>query len=545
MIEDDPSDLVHDLAARCVFGRARARPPVIGTAATVRALTNADIGAYHANRYGAGNVVVAAAGNVEHDAFRALVSERLQLGAAERAVRSTPAVAGGTQLFLARDTEQYHVCLSAPGLPRDDDRRFALALLDHVLGGAASSRLVQEIREQRGMAYSVYSYTASYDDAGQVGIYVGTRAENVAECVEIARAQMADFAVRRPDRRRARARQGERQGPHAACARVDVLAHVAARASGAERQRDPLAGRGRSSRGRSQPRGHHARSRPSCSPPSGSRPPASGPTTTASRPPWEARSPCSRRSRDPRHPGRRERPDGHAGRHRHRRRRGHRPRRARRSEPGGHGCRVLRLAGRGARRGSRRRARRPHAARARGGARARRPSRAGWPSCSGRPVSTSRPASASTLPRARPSCPRSSPPTSRSAPCSRCSSRSRPLRSSLTSRSSSCIPSTSSTRPRAPRRPPPSASGRHRQRRPDPLGAPARPRRPPGDAARGRGAAAHDPARRDLAGGLRAGRAAGRAARARAATGPDGRAGDVPHALSRGVMGHTPAMIAG
>ena len=110
-------------------------------------------------------------------------------------MRTTPSVNGGRHLFLARDTEQYHVCLSAPGLPRDDERRFALALLDHVLGGAASSRLVQEIREQRGMAYSVYSYTSNYDDAGQVGIYVGTRGENVGECVEIARAQIADLAA--------------------------------------------------------------------------------------------------------------------------------------------------------------------------------------------------------------------------------------------------------------------------------------------------------------------------------------------------------------
>jgi predicted Zn-dependent peptidase len=195
MIEDDPSDLVHDVAARCVFGEHELGRPVIGSAATVRGLTNAGIAGYHASRYGAGNIVVAAAGNIEHDTFRALVGERLVLGAATGAERSAPAAAAGRQLFLARDTEQYHVCLSAPGLRRDDDRRFTLALLDHVLGGAASSRLVQEIREQRGMAYSVYSYTSSYDDAGQVGIYVGTRAENVGECVEIARAQMADLSA--------------------------------------------------------------------------------------------------------------------------------------------------------------------------------------------------------------------------------------------------------------------------------------------------------------------------------------------------------------
>jgi len=193
MIEDDPSDLVHDLSARCVFGEHELGRPVIGSAATVRGLTNAGIASYHASRYGAGNVVVAAAGNLEHGAFRELVAERLQLGAATRAERSTPPPGASRQLFLARDTEQYHVCLSAPGISRDDERRFALALLDHVLGGAASSRLVQEIREQRGMAYSVYSYTSSYDDAGQIGIYVGTRGENVGECVEIARAQIGDL----------------------------------------------------------------------------------------------------------------------------------------------------------------------------------------------------------------------------------------------------------------------------------------------------------------------------------------------------------------
>jgi predicted Zn-dependent peptidase len=193
MIEDDPSDLVHDLAARCVFGQHELGRPVIGSAATVRALSNADVRSYHASRYGAGNIVVAAAGNVEHDTFRDLVAERLELGTATRAVRSTPPLDGARQQFLSRDTEQYHVCLSAPGLRRDDERRFALALLDHVLGGAASSRLVQEIRERRGMAYSVYSYTSNYDDAGQIGIYVGTRAENVGECVEIARAQIADL----------------------------------------------------------------------------------------------------------------------------------------------------------------------------------------------------------------------------------------------------------------------------------------------------------------------------------------------------------------
>jgi predicted Zn-dependent peptidase len=96
--------------------------------------------------------------------------------------------------FQRKDTEQYHVCLGAPGISRRDDRRFAASLLDAILGGSASSRLFQEIREKRGMAYAVYSFASQYSDAGQIGLYVGTREENLAECLEIAAREIADVA---------------------------------------------------------------------------------------------------------------------------------------------------------------------------------------------------------------------------------------------------------------------------------------------------------------------------------------------------------------
>ena len=96
--------------------------------------------------------------------------------------------------FQRKDTEQYHVCLSAPGISRTDERRFAASLMDAIVGGSASSRLFQEIREKRGMAYSVYSYSSQYADAGQVGVYVGTREDNLAECLEIAVAELSDIA---------------------------------------------------------------------------------------------------------------------------------------------------------------------------------------------------------------------------------------------------------------------------------------------------------------------------------------------------------------
>jgi predicted Zn-dependent peptidase len=97
--------------------------------------------------------------------------------------------------FLTRDTEQYHVCLSAPGIARGDDRRFAASLLDAIAGGSASSRLFQEIREKRGMAYSVYTFGAQYEEVGQVGLYVGTREEHLAECLEIATRELCDIAA--------------------------------------------------------------------------------------------------------------------------------------------------------------------------------------------------------------------------------------------------------------------------------------------------------------------------------------------------------------
>jgi predicted Zn-dependent peptidase len=97
--------------------------------------------------------------------------------------------------FQRKDTEQYHVCLAAPGISRSDRRRFAASLLDAILGGSASSRLFQEIREKRGMAYSVYSFASQYTDSGQIGIYLGTREDNLADALAITAEQIADIAA--------------------------------------------------------------------------------------------------------------------------------------------------------------------------------------------------------------------------------------------------------------------------------------------------------------------------------------------------------------
>ena len=129
--------------------------------------------------------------------------------------------------FHVKDTEQYHICFGGPGIARGDERRFALSLLDAIFGGSTSSRLFREIREKRGLAYAVGSYTEQYVECGMVAMYVGTREENVEEACRIIGQELAQLGSRGRQRRRARAREGARQGPHGARARGDRGADVA------------------------------------------------------------------------------------------------------------------------------------------------------------------------------------------------------------------------------------------------------------------------------------------------------------------------------
>src|SRR5207247_3486958 len=176
--------------------------PVIGSADVISTISRRAIAAYHRNMYTGGNIVVSAAGNITHERLIALL-ERFERQSAEperRAphVRKPLVKQPAPGLRVQRnDTEQYHVCLGAPGISRSDRRRFAASLLDSRLGGSASSRLFQEIREKRGMAYAVYSFASQYTDTGLVGVYVGTREENLAACIEICVEQVAEIAAGR------------------------------------------------------------------------------------------------------------------------------------------------------------------------------------------------------------------------------------------------------------------------------------------------------------------------------------------------------------
>jgi predicted Zn-dependent peptidase len=193
MVNDTPDDLVHDLASLAVFGDEPLGRPVIGTEQTIEAIDVAEVSAFHAAHYVDRSLVVSAAGSVEHERFAALVGDRLGQRPANGTPGGVPLTAprvAARRLFHEKETEQYHVCLAAPGLARADERRYAAALLDALLGGTASSRLFQEIRERRGMAYSVYSFGSHYAETGIVGVYVGTRPENVATCLQLIREQV-------------------------------------------------------------------------------------------------------------------------------------------------------------------------------------------------------------------------------------------------------------------------------------------------------------------------------------------------------------------
>ena len=201
MYEDQPQELVHDLISEATFGSHALGRPVIGRAEVISSVTRRSISAYHRSMYVPGNVVVAAAGNLKHEELeRLLVRLQRRVAGASRGPRVRPALVKApppSVRFQRKDTEQYHVCIAAPGIARSDRRRFAASLLDGILGGSASSRLFQEIREKRGMAYAVYSFAAQYTDTGVLGVYVGTREENLAACVEICVEQIAEIAAGR------------------------------------------------------------------------------------------------------------------------------------------------------------------------------------------------------------------------------------------------------------------------------------------------------------------------------------------------------------
>src|SRR5881392_4226896 len=195
MYEDDPQDKVFDVLGEAVFGSHPLGRAIIGRADVVAGTPADGLRAFHATRYVPGNIVIAAAGSLDHDE---LVEQITAAEAARPAPVPAALVPPRDELerrirFIEKDTEQYHLCLGGPGIPRDDDRRFALRVLDNILGGSSSSRLFQEVREKRGLAYAVYSFQSLYAHTGQVGLYLGTRPDNVGRALRVVGDELGRF----------------------------------------------------------------------------------------------------------------------------------------------------------------------------------------------------------------------------------------------------------------------------------------------------------------------------------------------------------------
>jgi predicted Zn-dependent peptidase len=192
MYEDDPQDSVFDVLGEAVFGAHPLGRSIIGRAPVIAETPVPDIASFHAARYVPSSVVIAAAGSVDHDAVVELARATFESrDGAGPGVEAAPAAPTPTVRFQAKDTEQVHVCIGGVGLARTDDRRFALRVLDAIFGGLSSSRLFQAVREERGLAYSVYSFTGQFQDSGQIGLYVGTRPDNLEEAMEVVGAELA------------------------------------------------------------------------------------------------------------------------------------------------------------------------------------------------------------------------------------------------------------------------------------------------------------------------------------------------------------------
>ena len=199
MNEDDPSDTVHEAFVRQLFGDTPLGRPILGTVDSINGITQDQIAEHYRARYTPDHLVVAAAGRLDHDAvvrqaeqaFRHVLDGAAQPAAPRLAgAAASPGEGRGVRL-VSRGIEQANLVLGCAALSRTDDRRFPLGVLNAALGGGMSSRLFQEVREKRGLAYSVYSFTSQHADAGLWGVYAGCLPSKADDVLSICRDEIA------------------------------------------------------------------------------------------------------------------------------------------------------------------------------------------------------------------------------------------------------------------------------------------------------------------------------------------------------------------
>jgi predicted Zn-dependent peptidase len=196
MHADDPADLVHDVLASALYPEHPLGREVLGEQVTVEAMTIDQVAAFHAAHYRPANVVVAAAGLLDHDAVvEGLARRNSDRSGGAPPVRVPPSLPPLSRAVLPRPTEQVHVVVAAPSPDRDDEDRHAMAIVEHILGGGMSSRLFQSVREERGLAYSVYSYRLAFQGAGALAVYAGTSPAHTAEVLDLIRLELERMTV--------------------------------------------------------------------------------------------------------------------------------------------------------------------------------------------------------------------------------------------------------------------------------------------------------------------------------------------------------------
>ena len=203
MRDDDPSDLIHDLFLEKYYGDTPLGRPILGTVESIQSMQRSTVFNYYKNRYQPSDVVVAVAGNIKHKNVVNMVEDALSKDSfldqpkSDYALRTSGKIkvpGRGQVTLLDRKTEQAHVVYGVPSVARDDKKRFALSILSSALGGGMSSRLFQEIREKRGLAYSTYAYNQQFAGSGVLSFYVGCKPEKAEEAIKIIQSILQDVA---------------------------------------------------------------------------------------------------------------------------------------------------------------------------------------------------------------------------------------------------------------------------------------------------------------------------------------------------------------
>ena len=185
--EDNPDVLVNELFTQAFWKNHPLGKPILGTTATVARLNQENLVAYHSDRFHGGNMIFAAAGNLDHDQFTAAVAQKFSTLSSGNAFPELPAPEAGARIVLRnkKALEQVQICMGVPAPPITDENRYATLILNTVLGGGMSSRLFQTVREERGMAYSIYSDLSPYRDTGTLCVFAGTSVGKGLQVVEL------------------------------------------------------------------------------------------------------------------------------------------------------------------------------------------------------------------------------------------------------------------------------------------------------------------------------------------------------------------------